>query len=132
ANLSLLGAGDIVGIDPRTVTRVWPRPGVYDAAANYFPVLELAHPDLPCRYTPAAATSKKRLRPWICLVALKDDEFERSWEPPSPTHPVVTITVKSTAPLPNLAQSWAWAYVQVSAAATVGAPDVQNLFVNDP
>src|SRR5437773_6124934 len=106
ANLPLLGAGDVVGVDPRTVIRVWPRPGVYDAAANYFPILELGQPDLPWRYTPAAATSKDRLRPWICLIALKDGEFDRSWAPPSPTHPVATITVKSSAALPNLAQSW--------------------------
>jgi hypothetical protein len=132
ANLPLLGAGDVVGVDPRAVIRVWPRPGVYDAAANYFPILELAQPDLPWRYTPAAASPKDRLRPWICLAALKADEFERSPEPPGATRPVVTISVKASAALPNLAQSWAWAYVQVSAAAGVGAAQLQNLFVSDP
>src|SRR5262245_49960305 len=51
--LSLFGPGEITGLDPHTVIRTWPRPDVYDAASNYFPLIEFDQADLPWRYTPA-------------------------------------------------------------------------------
>ena len=58
ASLTLAGPGDVAGLDPRAVIRVWPRPGVTDAESNYFPLLEFDQADLPWRYTPAKATPK--------------------------------------------------------------------------
>jgi hypothetical protein len=111
-DLTLLGAGDVTGLDPRSVTRVWPRAGVYDAASNFLPLLELDQADLPWRYTPARPGAKGRLRPWLCLIALTQDEFELTQQPDA-THPLPVISVNKDAPLPNLAQAWAWAHVQV-------------------
>jgi hypothetical protein len=112
SDLTLLGSGDVTGLDPRSVIRVWPRAGVYDAASNFLPLLELDQADLPWRYTPARADAKGRLRPWLCLIALKRDEFELTQQPDA-THPLPVISVEKDAPLPNLAQAWAWAHVQV-------------------
>lgn len=43
--LTLAGPGDVAGIDPRAVIRVWPRPGVNDAESNYFPLIEFDQAD---------------------------------------------------------------------------------------
>src|SRR5262245_7783127 len=78
--LTLTGPGDVAGIDPRAVIRLWPRPGVNDAEPNYFPLIEFDQADLPWLYTPAKATAQDRLRPWLCLLVLRDDEVA-SFEP---------------------------------------------------
>src|SRR6187200_629700 len=49
APLTLAGPGDVAGLDPRAVIRVWPRPGVNDAEPNYFPLIEFDQADLPWR-----------------------------------------------------------------------------------
>jgi hypothetical protein len=131
ATLSLLGAGEVTGIDPRTVIRVWPRAGVYDASANYFPLLELDQPDLPWRYTPARPDGKGRLRPWIALIALTGDEYELT--EPDATHPLPVVKVLPATPLPNLKQTWAWAHVHVTGASPQDAKNATKLrqFVAD-
>src|SRR5258708_1499939 len=39
--LALYGPGDIATLDPRVVIRTWPRPNVFEAEPNYFPLIEL-------------------------------------------------------------------------------------------
>jgi hypothetical protein len=126
ATLSLLGAGEVTGIDPRAVIRVWPRPGVYDATANYFPLLELDQPDLPWRYTPARPDAKGRLRPWITLIALTSDEYELTEPDASHPLPVVKVLDPKT-PLPNPKQTWAWAHVHVTGISEQDAADPKKL-----
>ena len=63
--VELIGPGDIIGINPSAVTRTDPRHGVTDFESNYLPFVEFLDPDFAWRYTPAAATSEHRLRPWI-------------------------------------------------------------------
>jgi hypothetical protein len=128
--LHLVGPGEVTGIDPRTVLRVWPSAGAYDAAANYLPLIEFDQPDLPWRYTPAHPDSQGRLRPWICLIALKDEEHEL--REPDPDHPLPVVRVSKDAPLPNPKQTWAWAHVQVDGLSTVTAADIETLIENEP
>lgn len=109
--LSLYGPGEVTGIDPRVVVRSWPRADIHDAENNYFPLIEFAQADLPWRYTPARANRQDRLRPWLCLVVLKDDEVEGYEEA---ARPLPVVTVKNASSLPPLEQSWAWAHVQLS------------------
>jgi|GEM_PF-485013 len=116
--LALIGPGEITGLTPQAIADIWPKPEVFDVESNYFPMLELRQPDLPWRYTPAAPGLTGRLRPWLCLIALKDDE--QTLVPPQPrtdTPALPRLNVDPKAPLPRLSQAWAWAHVQLDGAA---------------
>jgi hypothetical protein len=123
--LPLVGPGDVIGLDPRTVTRVWPRAGVYDAASNYFPLLELDQPDLPWRYSPASSDQKDRLQPWFCLLALKDGEYQLTQ--PDARRRVPILAIPKDTPLPDLAQAWAWAHVQVAGTTSQSTSSLEAL-----
>lgn len=110
--LELLGGGEVAGFDTRSIVRTWPRPDVADAESNYFALIEFLEPDLPWRLTPARAAATGRLRPWLALIVLRDDEA--SFRPPTQKGALASVVVADTASLPELATSWAWAHVQVS------------------
>jgi hypothetical protein len=50
--LTVLGPGDVVGIDPAQVLRSSPREGDFNAEPNYLAAIEFAHPDLPWLFSP--------------------------------------------------------------------------------
>ena len=52
--LSLLGPGDIVGFDTRSIVRMFPPPNDNDAEAGFLCYVDFDQVDLPWRYTPAA------------------------------------------------------------------------------
>src|SRR5580765_7288336 len=52
--LSLLGPGDIVGLDTRTIVRMFPPPNDNEAEAGFLCYVDFDQVDLPWRYTPAA------------------------------------------------------------------------------
>jgi hypothetical protein len=135
AELPLAGPGEIGGLDHRAVARTWPRPGVTDAESNYFPLLEFerAQADLPWRYSPARATAKDRLRPWLCLIVLTETEIGQ-YQAASANRPLPIVTVRqaSALPLPDLAQSWAWAHVQVSGIKTSEPAGTAELLRGQP
>src|SRR2546421_10746465 len=73
--VNLYGPGNVTGFHPDAIVRTWPKADVFDAEANHYPLIEFSDPDLPWRYTPAQANSENgRLRPWLCLIVLKDDD----------------------------------------------------------
>lgn len=112
--LELQGPGEVVGIDRRMIVRTDPAPDVFDAESNYFPLIEFDQPDFPWRYTPAAATAENRLRPWLVLIALADEEIAAATDADPLRGTLPTVTVADDRHLPNLAQSWAWAHVQIA------------------
>jgi len=115
--MALYGPGEVSGIDPRVVVRTWPQADEHDVEENYFPLIEFAQPDLPWRYTPAAANAKDRLRPWLCLIVLKDAGGEYTLElndVDGQERPLPLVVVGLHAPLPKLSQVWAWCHVQGS------------------
>jgi hypothetical protein len=122
--LGLHGPGEVVGLDAAVVVRTWPQRDADDAESNYFPLVELAEPDLPWRYTPASANAADRLRPWIVLLALREDEIE-TWTPARRSAlPAVRVTGPDA--LPDLAQSWAWAHVQVTGDRDVSPAELES------
>jgi hypothetical protein len=130
--LALYGPGDIIAFDARGVLRTWPAPNVFEAESNYFPLIEFDQPDLPWRYTAACAEqTKDRLRPWLCLIALKDDEFEFE-NAAGHTRRLPVVRVKPHAPLPNLDEAWAWAHAQVIGARVKSAEEVQQVVKLSP
>lgn len=117
--IDVLGPADIKGFDTRAITRVWPKADVFEVEPNYFPLLELFPADIAWRYNPAKADAQGRLRPWLALIVLRDDEID--------TVTARTLTTKPHAPLPPFDQLWAWAHVHVDAADAVDVPAMQGL-----
>jgi len=111
--LALKGPGEVAALDQDVIARVYPKPNAFDVESNYFPLLELEQPDLPWRYTPARENPANRLRPWLVLITLADDEVGSFAEKGGGGLPPV-VTVSSGAILPDLSQSWAWAHVQIA------------------
>jgi len=110
--VEIYGPGDIVGLDPRAIVRVEPRPSVAAYEPNYLPHVEFYDEDLPWRYTPAAPDGGRlRLRPWIALVVLAQGEFE---ERAVRDAPLPAIGVLDMSLLPPAGDLWAWAHVHVN------------------
>ncbi len=109
--LQLTGPGDITGIKAGAVVKTEPLAGVGTFEPNYLPYIEFYEEDFPWRYTPASAAGDK-LRPWLVLVVLEDDEFERRFFPGAP---LAAIT-NGTRPVafPPKTETWAWAHVHVN------------------
>jgi hypothetical protein len=108
--VEMFGPGDVIGLDPRHVIRTEPRNFTVNFEPNYLCGIEFDTPDLPWLFTPAAPNSD-RLRPWLALIVLKPDEFKQLSIAPNP---LPVIDVSNVAALPELADSWNWAHVQVS------------------
>ncbi len=110
-NVQLYGPGDITGLDAREIIRTEPHAHMTDFEPNYFPAIEFDRPDFPWLFTPAAADSARRLRPWICLIVVPTERATLKTNPQRPL-PAITCAVED---LPDLAQSWAWAHAQIVA-----------------
>lgn len=105
-NFALIGPGDIIGIKREMIVRTEPLNWVTDFESNYLAFVEFYDEDFAWRYTPAAPVGN-RLRPWIALVVLKNDEFERSKR----RVPLPSITIKAAAAFPPSNETWMWAHV---------------------
>jgi hypothetical protein len=130
-DVALAGPADVRAFDTRAITRHWPRPDVFEVEPNFFPLLELYPADVAWRYTPARADGQDRLRPWLGLIALRDDEID-TVEGPTLQRSSGMLKTKSGAPLPRIDQLWAWAHVHVDGIDTVDAPALQNLLDSAP
>jgi hypothetical protein len=129
-SLKLAGPGELNGLDARSVIRTWPAANVRDAEPNFFPMAEFDQPDLPWRYTPIGSASNGRLQPWLCLIALKDDEISNLVSPTG-TRPLPVVQVAG-APLPRLDQAWAWAHTQAAGTDALAPDDTESLLATAP
>jgi hypothetical protein len=111
--LTVLGPGEVVGLDPRQIIRTDPLPGATDAEPNMLVQVELDRPDLPWLFTPAAADSDSRLRPWLVLVVVAEGPGV-TLATAVGSLPVLTLTSEAdpARQLPDLGESWAWAHGQ--------------------
>ncbi len=113
-DVQLFGPGDITGLDGRAIFRREPRPGVTDFEPNYLPFVEFYDEDIPWRYTPAAPhATTRRLRPWLALVVLTEDEFTEA-AAAAAGGPLPYVTVADLADFPPADELWAWAHVHVN------------------
>lgn len=135
-SVTLYDPGDIIGIDQKAIVKTEPRQGILNFEANYFPYIEFYDEDFPWRYTPAAANGK-RLRPWMTLIVLEEQEFEFRGISNS-TLPSIFIKNGSMAgPFPPPDQIWAWAHAHVnthlsSDNSAVADVDLKNLLDQTP
>src|SRR4051812_46447045 len=74
ATVRMRGPGDVIGIDPRQVVRTEPAANSGDFEALDLAAIEFDNPDLPWMFTPAAANAQGRLRPWMCLVVVRQQD----------------------------------------------------------
>lgn len=118
--VQLYGPADIVGIDGRAVIRTEPRHWITNFEPNYLTAIEFYDEDFPWRYTPAPPdVAGRRLKPWIALVVLKEEEFSEGAD--IAARPVPYITLENNArqaAFPDPEMSWAWAHVHVNRALT--------------
>lgn len=112
-NVALYGPGDIVGIEKSIIIRTEPHNWITNFEPNYLPYVDFYDEDFTHRYTPAAPDGN-RLRPWIALVVLAEDEFTDGGNMVG--RPLPFITIEATpfeSVFPPADELWAWAHVQV-------------------
>src|SRR5215471_3298678 len=114
-DFSLLGPGDIIGINPHMVVRTEPLHWITNFEPNYLTFVEFYDEDFLWRYTPAKANGDK-LRPWLLLLILKDADKDEDKEfiKNDKKFPLTTVTVKSKNSLPPIDQTWAWSHVHTN------------------
>ena len=123
--VSLYGPGDIVGIESRAIIRVEPRNWITNFEPNYLACIEFYDEDMPWRYTPAAPdTGRHRLRPWIMLVVLKEDEFTDGKNIQG--KPLPFIDVGDASVFPAADQLWAWAHVHMNRGLTASDAEITS------
>ncbi|MFN8499164.1 MAG: hypothetical protein U0641_15045 [Anaerolineae bacterium] len=129
----LYGPGDITGMDAQQVVRTEPRRLALDFEPNYFPAIEFDHPGFPWLFTPAKADATGRLRPWLCLVVVRQQDGVALRAAPNGPLPVLDIgpPAKPSAELPDLSESWAWAHAQVTGSPR-DAASLQAALAGDP
>lgn len=117
-SVQLYGPGDVVGVDPRAVSRTEPQPFVTNAEPNFLVHIEFYEEEFLWRYSPATPDAANRLRPWLALIVLAaadegaaGGEFREGGPPEGPLPYVV---VDDFGKLPPAEQLGAWAHVHVN------------------
>lgn len=114
--VQLYGPGDVVGVDPRAISRAEPRPGVTNVEPNFLAHIEFSDEDFPWRYSPApSGPTTGRLAPWLALVVLASTEFTEA-EGANPLPAIDVTDPAGTLPPPD--QLGAWAHVHVNGTLT--------------
>lgn len=110
---SLAGPGDVLGLNPRAISRRYPTPGATDHESDRCPLVEFADPALPWRYTPATkpAAGTGSVHPWLVLVVGTEDELQVADE-----RVTVTVAAQQLHPLGSPTAAYPWAHVQTDAA----------------
>ncbi len=110
----LIDAGAATGLAAGEVIRTDPTPNAVDVEPNYFAVAELGGAGTPWLLTPAAPASRDRLRPWLALVVVEEQDGVTLIPATTTAASVLTISdpASPAAELPDLEESWAWAHVQ--------------------
>lgn len=117
--VELFGPGDIVGIEQRAIVRTEPRHWMTNFEPNYLAHIEFYDEDFPWRYTPAAPDlARGRLRPWITLLVLSEDEFTDGRN--MKERPLPYIELANLTPFPRADELWAWAHVHVNRSLAAG------------
>lgn len=113
--VSLYGPGDIASVERRAIVKVEPRDGFTNFEPNYLPHIEFYDEDMPWRYTPAAPdAAKHRLRPWLMLAVLTEDEFENATGVRSGPLETISLLAAPDTVFPPADELWAWAHVHVN------------------
>ena len=129
-----MGPGHVTALQPGQVIRTDPTRGSRAFEPNYCPLIEFDEPSLPWLFTPAAANAAQQLRPWLCLVVVRQQPGVRLDPPGRGSLPVLRIGSPAvpSAELPDLADSWAWAHAQLTEAAGATPAGLTELLESRP
>lgn len=129
----LLGPGDVTGLAPQQVIRTDPAPGARTFESNYLVQVELDEPALPWLFTPASAADG-RLRPWLCLVVVREQPGVQLLPPGRGGLPVLRVggAARPEDELPDLDESWAWAHAQLAGDPPSGDAALAGALAADP
>ena len=112
--VEIYGPGDVVGIDAKAIIKTEPHNWITNFEPNYFPFIDFYDEDFVWRYTPTSA-SNERLKPWLTLAVLTEDEFDDGTN--ILNKPLNYITLKEgidpVAVFPPKDDLWAWAHVHI-------------------
>mgnify|MGYP001564811982 CR=1 FL=1 len=128
-DIELYGPGDIVGIDSKAIVKAEPRNWITNFEPNYLPYIEFYDEDFPWRYSPARP-NVDRLRPWLTLVVLKEEEFEDGANMKDKPLPFFKMkgSNKAVDIFPKKEELWAWAHVHINSDLSKGAvPNIANV-----
>lgn len=114
-DIELYGPGDVVGIDSKAIIKTDPQNWITNFEPNYLPCIEFYEEDFPWRYTPARPLGD-RLKPWITLVVLREDEFENGQNVKDKPLPFFKLKdgKKAVDIFPKVTELWAWAHVHIN------------------
>ncbi len=114
-NITLLGPGDILGINENIISRKAPSPNTNNFESSLIPFIEFSEPDFLWRFS-SLQNDDKNWIPWLALIVLKTGngdnevgEFEKIQNSRKELPP--QIQLKRNAVLPDLKESWRWAHV---------------------
>jgi hypothetical protein len=112
----LFGPSDVAGLNPRAIVRREPPPATLAFEDNHLASIEVDRPDFPWLFTPAKADANGRLRPWLCLVVVRQQKGVelRPGSDTSLSRLEIVAPAVAHDELPDLADSWLWAHGQVT------------------
>jgi hypothetical protein len=125
-SVRLHGPAEVTRIDPRAIVRTEPRADSASFEPNYFPCVEFATAEFPWLFSPALP-SGGRLRPWLCLVAVREQPGV-ALAPRAQALPLLQFTDPAVPAdeLPDLDQIAAWAHAQIAGAPAATDAAVTN------
>lgn len=109
---------DVKGINKNAIVKVSPGNWTTNFEPNYLPYIEFYDEDFCWRYTPAKAKISTvdlgalKLRPWITLVVLKEDEFTNDTF--NGILPSITLAKPPKQVFPDQDDLWAYAHVHLN------------------
>lgn len=134
--VQLYGPGDITGLNQQAIVRTVPRAGVNDFEANFLAAIEFYDEDFLWRYSPVIPAQNGILKPWLWLIVLAENEYERISGGKS-SLPVINImprAMQSAFPAPETTASWAHVHLNFKpdgiTAKTIGTSIQQKLDEN--
>lgn len=110
---TLNGPGDVIGLDPTVIVRTIPRGNATNVETNYLAAIDFDQPELPWVFTPTGVPPSGHLKPWLVLIVVRNRPGVSITVPAGAPLPHLTIADHAAAELPDLADSWAWAHVQL-------------------
>jgi len=132
--IELVGPGDVAGVKASAILRTQPQADAASVTPGEFAFVEFYEEDFPWRYTPARAArdtepdaARFKLRPWLALFVLRQDEFALTRRPDGPG----ILTLTDEAELPPVTETWAWGHAQIGQP-VAGADGVPQAIDDNP
>ena len=132
--IQLMGPADVKSVQKNAISRISPPEGAKTRLLkDYLPYVEFFEEDLPWRYTPVATTDAD-FRPWMTLIAVKEDEV--SFHVNSNGTKLATLQIGSEERYGEIFPSdkllFKVAHVQIDSAVEVTRENVNDLLDENP